>query len=297
MKRVLITGVNSYIGKSFKEYIERFPGYKTESLSMRDGSWRQRDLSGVDVIFHVAGIAHSDSGKISEEKAKEYYRVNTGLTAELAEKAKREGVSQFIFMSSAIVYGTGGKVGQPRRIGADTPCTPANSYGDSKLQAELALEKLSDESFRVVILRPPMIYGPGCKGNYPILSLFARKLPLFPKVENERSVLFVGNLTAFVKLMIDNEESGLFHPQNREYVSTSELVKEIAAAHGRKLPLLPGFTWAVRLLGLATPLVDKAFGNLSYDMALSEYPKGEYRLCSLEESIRITEGKSDYAAQ
>lgn len=297
MKRVLITGVNSYIGKSFKEYIERFPGYKTESLSMRDGSWRQRDLSGVDVIFHVAGIAHSDSGKISEEKAKEYYRVNTGLTAELAEKAKREGVSQFIFMSSAIVYGTGGKVGQPRRIGADTPCAPANSYGDSKLQAELALEKLSDESFRVVVLRPPMIYGPGCKGNYPILSLFARKLPLFPKVENERSMLFVGNLTAFVKLMIDNEESGLFHPQNREYVSTSELVKEIAAAHGRKLPLLPGFTWAVRLLGLATPLVDKAFGNLSYDMALSEYPKGEYRLCSLEESIRITEGKSDYAAQ
>lgn len=297
MKRVLITGVTSYIGKSFKEYIDRFPGYETQTLSMRDGSWRERSLSGVDVIFHVAGIAHSDSGRISEEKAKEYYRVNTDITAELAEKAKREGVGQFIFMSSAIVYGAGGKVGHPRRIGADTPCTPANSYGDSKLQAELALEKLRDESFKVVILRPPMIYGPGCKGNYPVLSLFARKLPLFPKVENERSMLFVGNLTAFVKLMIDNGESGLFHPQNGEYSSTSAMVGMIAAAHGRKLPLVPGFTWAVKLLGLATPLVDKAFGNLSYDMAISEYPGGEYRLYSLEESIRITEGKSDYAAE
>ena len=290
MKRILISGINSYIGKSFKDYIALFPGYESVSISMRDGSWREEDFSGIDVVFHVAGLAHSDNGRISAEKARAYYDVNTRLTVELAEKARREGVKQFIFMSSAIVYGDSGKVGRLRRLNLNDRCSPANSYGDSKLQAEIGLKGLEREDFKVVILRPPMIYGPGCKGNYPVLSLFARRLPLFPYIENERSMLYIGNLTAFVKLMIDNEEAGLFFPQNAEYSNTSKLVAMIAAAHGKKLPLIRGFGWAVKLLGFFTPLVDKAFGNLSYSMSMSEYPGGEYRVYSLEESIKITEG-------
>lgn len=289
MKRILITGINSYLGGRFRQYMEQFPDYATVSISMRDGSWRGEDFTGFDVVYHVAGLAHSDNGRISPEKAQKYYEINTDLTKELANKAKREGVKQFIFMSSAIVYGDSAPIGRRRRIDRSTVCTPANCYGDSKLQAELGLRRLEDKNFRVVILRPPMIYGPGCKGNYPVLSLFAQRLPVFPYVDNERSMLFVDNLMAFVKLMIDNEESGTFFPQNTEYSNTSELVRMIAEAHGKKLILVRGFTWALKFLGFFTALVDKAFGSLSYDMPMSEYPGGEYRLYSLEESIRITE--------
>lgn len=290
MKRILITGINSYLGGRFRQYMEQFPEYATVSISMRDGSWRGENFTGFDVVYHVAGLAHSDNGRISPEKAQKYYEINTELTKELAKKAKREGVKQFIFMSSAIVYGDSAPIGRRRRIDRSTVCTPANCYGDSKLQAELGLRRLEDENFRVVILRPPMIYGPGCKGNYPVLSLFAQRLPVFPYVDNERSMLFVDNLMAFVKLMIDNEESGTFFPQNAEYSNTSELVRMIAEAHGKKLVLVRGFTWALKFLGFFTALADKAFGSLSYDMSMSEYPGGEYRLYSLEESIRITEG-------
>lgn len=290
MKRILITGINSYLGKSFKSYIERFPGYTAVAISMRDGSWRDEDFTGFDTVYHVAGLAHSDNGHISAEKAQTYYRINTDLTEELAKKARREGVHQFIFMSSAIVYGDSAPVGERRRIERGTMCSPANAYGDSKLQAELKLKKLENEHFKVVILRPPMIYGPGCRGNYPVLSLFARHLHIFPRVDNERSMLFVGNLMAFVKLMIDNDESGTFFPQNGEYSNTSELVRMIAAAHGRKIRLIGGLTWALKILGVFTSLVNKAFGSLSYDMALSDYKGGEYRLYSLQESIKITEG-------
>lgn len=289
MKRILITGINSYLGGRFRQYMEQFPDYATVSISMRNGSWRGEDFTGFDVVYHVAGLAHSDNGRISPEKAQKYYEINTDLTKELAKKAKREGVKQFIFMSSAIVYGDSAPIGRRRRIDRSTICTPANCYGDSKLQAELGLRRLEDKNFRVVILRPPMIYGPGCKGNYPVLSLFAQRLPVFPYVDNERSMLFVDNLMAFVKLMIDNEESGTFFPQNAEYSNTSELVRMIAEAHGKKLILVRGFTWALKFLGFFTALVDKAFGSLSYDMSMSEYPGGEYRLYSLEESIRITE--------
>ena len=290
MKRILITGTNSYLGGRFRQYMEQFPDYATVSISMRNGSWRGEDFTGFDVVYHVAGLAHSDNGRISPEKAQKYYEINTDLTKELAKKAKREGVKQFIFMSSAIVYGDSAPIGRRRRIDRSTVCTPANCYGDSKLQAELGLRRLENENFRVVILRPPMIYGPGCKGNYLVLSLFAQRLPVFPYVDNERSMLFVDNLMAFVKLMIDNEESGTFFPQNAEYSNTSELVRMIAEAHGKKLILVRGFTWALKFLGFFTALVDKAFGSLSYDMSMSEYPGGEYRLYSLEESIRITEG-------
>lgn len=289
MKRILITGINSYLGGRFRQYMEQFPEYATVSISMRNGSWRGEDFTGFDVVYHVAGLAHSDNGRISPKKAQKYYEINTNLTKELAKKAKREGVKQFIFMSSAIVYGDSAPIGRRRRIDRSTVCTPANCYGDSKLQAELGLRRLEDKNFRVVILRPPMIYGPGCKGNYPVLSLFAQRLPVFPYVDNERSMLFVDNLMAFVKLMIDNEESGTFFPQNAEYSNTSELVRMIAEAHGKKLILVRGFTWALKFLGFFTALVDKAFGSLSYDMSMSEYPGGEYRLYSLEESIRITE--------
>ena len=288
MKKVLITGANSYIGTSFENYVMQCHDYQIDTVDMIDSTWRDKSFSEYDSVFHVAGIAHSDTGKVSEERKQFYYQINTDLTIETAEKAKADGVGQFIFMSSAIVYGDSAPIGKPKRITRDTPVAPANFYGDSKVQAENGLLKLADESFHVVILRPPMIYGKGSKGNYPQLSKFAQKLPLFPYIKNERSMLYIGNLTEFVKLMIDNNESGIFYPQNAEYVATSEMVQVIAQAHGKKIRLVKGTTVPLKAMSHVTGLVNKAFGNLSYDMSMSEY-KENYRKFSFEESIRQTE--------
>ena len=257
---------------------------------MVDGSWSERSFAGYDAVFHVAGIAHSDTGNVSEERKALYYKVNTDLTVETAKKAKAEGVGQFIFMSSAIVYGDSAPIGQQKVITADTPLAPANFYGDSKVQAEKGILPLNDDDFHVVVLRPPMIYGPGSKGNYPVLSKLAQKLPVFPKVANQRSMLYIGNLAEFVRLMIENREQGIFWPQNGEYSNTTELVRLIANAQGKNILIVPGLGWALKLLGHATGLVNKAFGSLSYDMELSRY-REDYRKYSLAESIELTEGK------
>ena len=290
MKNILITGANSYIGTSFENYIkENFPNdYVIDTIDMIDGTWRDKSFSEYDSVFHVAGIAHSDNGKISEEKAKLYYTVNTDLTIETAKKAKADGVKQFIFMSSAIVYGESAPIGKTKVITKDTPVSPANCYGDSKVQAENGIRPLNDDSFKVVILRPPMIYGKNSKGNYPVLSKLAQKLPVFPYVNNQRSMLYVGNLAEFVRLMIQNEEHGTFWPQNAVYANTSELVKLIASVHGRKVLLIKGTVWALKLMSFATGLVNKAFGSLSYDLSIGQY-KQAYCRFSLEESIELTE--------
>lgn len=290
MKKILITGANSFIGTSVETYLrENFPGeYVVDTVDMIDGSWREKNFSGYDSVFHVAGIAHSDSGKISDDKAKLYYAVNTELTVETAKKAKAEGVKQFIFMSSAIVYGESAPIGKNRVITKDTPTSPQNCYGDSKVQAENGIRPLNDETFKVVILRPPMIYGKGSKGNYPLLAKLALKTPVFPDVKNQRSMLYVGNLCEFVRLMVENEECGTFWPQNAEYSNTGEMVKMIAAAHGKKLTLMKGFGWALKLMSYLTGLVNKAFGSLCYEKELSEY-KENYRIKSLEDSIEETE--------
>lgn len=289
MKKILITGANSYIGTSFEKYMAQWPDqYQVDTVDMIDGTWREKSFAGYDCVYHVAGIAHSDSGKISPEKSKLYYAVNTDLTIETAKKAKADGVKQFIFMSSAIVYGESAPIGKRKVITRDTPVSPANSYGDSKVQAEKGILPLNDDGFKVVILRPPMIYGPGSKGNYPVLSKLARKLPVFPRVENQRSMLYIDNLMEFVRLMVDNEEQGIFWPQNAEYSNTTELVEMIAQAHGKKIAVIPGFTWALKLLSHCTGLVNKAFGSLVYDMEISSYIH-EYRKDSLRESIEHTE--------
>ena len=289
MKKILITGANSYIGTSFEKYLSQWKDcYQVDTLDLLDNTWRTKSFSGYDAIFHVAGIAHSDNGKISAEKEKLYYAVNTDLTIETAKKAKADGAKQFIFMSSAIVYGDSAPIGKSKRITKDTPLSPANCYGDSKVQAEKGILPLNDEKFHVVILRPPMIYGKGSKGNYPVLAKMAMKLPIFPYVKNERSMLYIENLMEFVKLMVDNEEQGIFWPQNAEYSNTSELVQLIGDVHGKNVRLVKGFTWALKIVSRVTGLVNKAFGSLSYDMSLSEYKK-EYRNYSLKKSIKETE--------
>ena len=284
MKKILITGKDSYIGTNFKKYLEKYPNnYYVEELDVRDNDWKEFDFSQFDVVYHVAGIAHSTP---DESQREFYYKVNTDLTYEVALKAKQEHVKQFIFMSSIIVYGSG-TIGEDRIITKDTPLTPDNFYGDSKKQAEIKIKPLEDENFKMVIVRPPMIYGPGSRGNYPLLAKFAKKTPIFPTLENKRSMLFLGNLMEFIKLMIDNEETGIFLPQNEEYVSSKELIKEIAKIHHHKIWFTGLFNPIIKLFNKQV-YVNKVFGNLMIDKELSNY-KDNYCKFSIDKSVEVTE--------
>ena len=254
MRKILITGANSYIGTSFEKYInENFSEtYFVDTIDMIDSSWKEKSFANYDVVFHVAGIAHSDSNKIPPEKEKIYRSVNTDLTIETAKKAKSEGVKQFIFMSSVIVYGNSGKIGKAKRIDEKTLPNPANCYGDSKFQAELGILPLNSKDFKVCVLRPPMVYGKNSRGNFCQLEKFGKKMWIFPYIKNERSMLYIGNLVEFVRLMIENEENGIFFPQNAEYSNTSEIVRMIGKANGKKVRLIKGFGWLFKFLSLFT---------------------------------------------
>ena len=289
MKKILITGAGSYIGTSVEAYLAQWPErYQVDTMDMIDGTWREKSFAGFDTVFHVAGIAHSDTGNVTEERKALYYRVNTDLTVEVAKKAKKDGVRQFVFLSSMAVYGLATPIGKTKTISRDTPLSPDNSYGDSKKLAEEGILPLEDDSFKVVILRPPMIYGHGSKGNYPTLSMIAQKLPIFPKVDNSRSMLYIDHLSEFVRLMIENEEAGIFWPQNKEYSNTSEVVQLIAKAHGKRVLLVPGFTWALRLMSHVVVYINKAFGSIIYAHDISTY-RDEYCKYSLHETIFRTE--------
>ena len=289
MKHILITGAGSYIGVSVEHYLKRWPGdYRVDTVDMIGDAWRETSFRGYDAVLHVAGIVHQEKSKNNPTQAELYDRVNTRLAIETAQKAKAEGVKQFLFMSTASVYGLTAPIGKTVMITADTPAKPVDFYGISKLKAEEGLRLLAEEHFKLVILRPPMIYGKGCKGNYVTLAKLARELPVFPWVDNQRSMLYIENLAEFIRLLIDDEAEGLFCPQNEEYVNTSDLVSRIAHANGRNILLVKGFSWVLKLASPLTNLADKAFGSLCYDYELSRYPKN-YWLKDLAQSVTETE--------
>jgi len=262
MKSVLITGANSYIGTNVERWLLKEPDkYHVETLDMKDPNWVNFDFSKFDVVFHVAGIAHSTPKKSEKDL---YYRVNTQLTIDTANIAKKAGVKQFIFMSSMIVYSS-----KERVITKDTKPNPDNFYGDSKLQAEIGLNKLSDKTFKIVLLRPPMIYGPNSKGNFPRLMSFARKSFIFPNFKNKRSMLYIDNLSNSIKYLIDNEVEGLFFPQNSEYMCTSEIVRETAKYLKKKIWFTKLFNPFIHLLRNRLTIINKVFSDSYYDLSIS----------------------------
>lgn len=282
MKRILITGENSYVGTSFTNYLNKhYPNdYQIDEISVQGEEWKSHDFSKYDVIFHVAGIAHVSADPKLEDL---YYKVNRDLAIEVATKAKKENIKQFIFMSSMIVFG------RPKNgvVTKDTKPNPENFYGRSKLEAEEGLRKLESKDFLVSILRPPMIYGPGSKGNYPRLAKLARITPVFPDYPNKRSMLFIDNLFIYIEDIIKSKLSGTFHPQNNEYVQTSELVKEIAKNNNRKLFVTKIFNPVIKLMTKVN-LINKIFGSLYYKDLI------EIKLISFEETIEKTEGNYEF---
>lgn len=304
MKRILITGASGYIGTNVERYLMKYntnegrEAYRVDTLSLRDASWENYDFAPYDTILHLAGKAHADIGHVSEKTKQEYYEINCELAVRTAAKAKARGVPQFVYMSSVIIYGDSAKVGERKHITADTKPTPANFYGDSKWQAEKRLRELEngemsdgEDTFHVAIVRPPMVYGEGSKGNFPLLVKLAEKLPVFPDVKNERSMIYIDNLSEFLRLLIDSGQGGIYLPQNTEYVTTAEMVKAIGEALGKEVRLLkvlnPFVKLASKMPGKIGGMANKAFGSLTIEKG-SDIP--DYRVVDFEESIRRSIG-------
>ncbi|MDY0277087.1 MAG: glycosyltransferase [Acholeplasma sp.] len=267
MKRVLITGANSYIGTSVEKWLLMNPDkYYIETLDMKNENWKDFDFSKFDVVFHVAGIAHVSSKK---KLAPLYFKVNRDLAIETALKAKAAKVKQFIFMSSMIIYGKDNRVGNFKHI--DTNCyKPVNAYGQSKLEADLEIGKLNDKEFKTVIIRTPVVYGKGARGNFPRLQKLALKLPIIPNIKNQRSMIYIDNLSEFIKQRIDKSDQGVFYPQNSEYMSTYEIMRETRIIANKKVRSTRLFNWLIKILSFVFPTINKVFGNKTYDLELND---------------------------
>lgn len=276
IKKILITGAGSYIGEHVKEYLnacENSEYYIVDTVDTKGLHPVPDIFAGYNVVLNAAGIAHV---KETVRNRSLYYEVNRDLSIAIARAAKEAGAGLFILLSSMSVYGmtTG-------CIKKDTVPFPNSAYGESKLSADEMIESFADEHFRVAILRPPMVYGKDCKGNYQTLRAFALRSPVFPDINNKRSMIYIGNLCEFIKRLIDTEQSGGFFPQNQEYVKTAEMVKEVARWNGKRV-------WTVRIFNpiirwIPVHIFKKIFGNLTYEKRdlVNKY--------SFEESIKLTE--------
>lgn len=205
MKNVLILGKNSYLGESLLKYLLKYPkNYNVDIVSTLNYEWKNVDFTNYDVVIDFAGIAHINN--ITPDMKDLFYSINRDLTIEIGEFAKANGVKHLIYFSSMNVYGD-----YCNNITDKTKVNPTSFYGDSKLQGDLGLEKLEDESFVVSHIRPPFVYGKGCSGNYNTISKIAKKVPIFPDFNNKKSMIYIDNLCEFVRLIINDEAGGGFY--------------------------------------------------------------------------------------
>lgn len=260
--------------------------FTVESVDTFGDNWKGADYSKFDVVYHVAGIAHVNADPKMEPL---YYKVNRDLTIKIAKHAKACGVKQFIFMSSMIVFHESQSL-TTEMLTKDTKPNPNPNgfYGDSKLQAEIGLKELECDTFKVCILRPPMIYGPKSKGNFLRLGWLATKTPIFPAWHNQRSMLYIDNLAEFVKQAILRELSGVFYPQNRELADTVEIVRFFAKKYNHRIWFSRLFNPFVWLCSFVLQPLNKMFASYYYDPNMSKMDF-DYQLVSQEDSFKNLE--------
>lgn len=270
--KVLITGKNSYVGKNIGNFL-LYKNMEVKYVSVRN-CISEDEFTDVDVVVHCAAIVHKKEAKF----AILYDKVNYELTVDIAEKAKKKGVKQFIFMSTMAVYGK-----SEGEINGNTPLQPKTLYGESKLKAEKALETIADENFKVSIIRPPMVYGRSCPGNYKKLRMLALKLPVFPLVENKRSFIYVENLAYFVWNTISEGKEGIFMPMDSKTESTDTMSKYICSVNNKEIKFSPFLGKMVKKIPLNS--LKKAFGSLYYGNDIAEVVS----FTGFQEAINYTE--------
>lgn len=286
MKKILITGAQSYIGCSLEAWINQNyrDRFTVEELDLRSSKWENWDFSDVDVVIHLAAIVHVNEKNTPIE---DYDSVNHKLAVRVAEKAKASGVSHFIFFSTKGVY-----TPNTPFIDESTIPVPHKKYGISKLAAENDLIVMQSEVFKVSILRPPTVYGEGAKGNFPKLYELSKKIHVFPNIDNNRSMIYIWNLCEFLCLLIENPlDNVILFPQNKEYCGTLKIITSLWNIRNEKYRLSNFLAWIVRVL-MRMPKFSKlrtAFCNSVYDRMLSDYYQYEYCVYSFEDSIKRIE--------
>ena len=285
MKKILIIGKASYVGESLKKWLEGYPEkYSVDIVNPKNDEWKDADFTHYDTVVDFAGIAHIKN--ITEDMRDLFYSVNRDLSIKIARWAKEHGVKHFIIFSSMNVYGDYCNIVTDRTAEA-----PTSFYGDSKLQGDIGIREIEDNSFVVSYIRPPFVYGKSCPGNYNAISNLTKKVPVFPTYKNKKSMIYIDNLCEFVRLVIEETLSGILTPQNRELVSTSELVREIAKYNRKKIWFTGAFNWAIKPAMKIIKSAKKAFSDDCYDLKLSNYWDNKYCVVSFSESIRRTESR------
>ncbi len=297
--KVLVTGANGFIGRALVQDLRgrghqvvtatRRPASNCVGVGEIDGStdWSAA-LQGCDAIVHAAARVHQMKEEATDAEAL-YRRTNVDGTLNLARQAAASGVRRFIFLSSIKAMGEAG------HFTAETPCRPEDAYGRSKREAEEGLLQLAATGLEVVILRLPLVYGPGVKGNFASLMRVVEKgLPLpFGAVRNARSLLYLGNLTDVVALCLTHEAAAgrVFLPSDGVDVSTSELIRGIANGMGRSARLLPVppslMILAAGILGKG-PAAARLFGDLAVDSTPLFRDLGWRPPFTMDEGVRST---------
>lgn len=281
---ILIIGKDSYIGSHIDEWLKSY-GHIVHQLDVLTDEWKTFDFSTYDSIVHVAGIVHRPDC----EDWNLFKRVNADMPISIAIMAKEQGVKQYVFFSTMGVYGVGKRL-KPTIVDANTPLRADSMYGKSKLMAEEGLRKLQDDTFDVAFVRPPSVYGKGCRGGYIIgFTSIVRKLPLIPKAyENvKQSFIYIDNLCELVRCIIEKRLHGVFCPQDEKAVNANELMEAIAKGIGKKYQdsrLLGQF---LRLFSFI-PLINKAYGGVEYAQSLSDIDGIDYVVVTFEEGMSRT---------
>lgn len=230
MSRILITGANSFIGTNFIKCSQ----YKeVKEISLHNILPENINFRNIDVVLHLAAIVH----KRKTTPQKSFLKINRDLCVEVATQAKKAGVRQFIFLSTAKVYGKFIEGSEPWN--EDSVCHPADCYGRSKYEAELLLRELEDENFTVSIIRTPIVYGYGVKANMRILIKLIEHCRILPfgKIENTRNFTYIENLTAYIDRIMEKRSSGTFIAIDDKPLSSTDLTVLLLEYLNKKVTL------------------------------------------------------------
>lgn len=309
-QRVLITGATGFVGQALvtKLLATKFSVFalvrsdaaylpcginKVIVPDLADMTDFQPMLKSIEVVIHAAGRVHIMNDDVVNP-FDEFRKVNTDATLQLAKQAAESGVKRFIFLSSIKVNGEMTNSGEPFK--PDDRFVPDDPYGLSKYEAEQGLLTLVKETdMEVVIIRPPLVYGPGVRANFASMMSWVKKgIPLpFGAIDNKRSLVALDNLVSFIIHCIDEPKAAneVFLISDGENVSTTVLLKKVAKAFGKKAFLLPipvsWMTFAAKLIGKAD-VANRLFASLQVDSSKARELLGWEPVITMDEQLKKT---------